>query len=279
MSPTRLALFTAAFLALPLLTGCPVDPEPGEFDLSELPDGTYGEEYSGRIRILNYGGAVSLVITDGSLPDGLTMDEAGRVTGTPLYAGAVEIEVFASGMQGVEDFSGDVAFDITAVGVADAFLGYDHDQLNNFDQIGGRMRDIWLRPDGGGEDQSFYTLNPGIYLPGSNGQADRGRGDDVRIGDLASSELEWELGEWAATSDPQVHEYEPGILSQHVPEDDPPQIDTTAGTFQSGADGGEQDITITHPDFGTVETRLMIVSPDWCPNGEHEGGWQDGICE
>ena len=70
-------------------------------------------------------------------------------------------------------------------------FGYEHDQLNNFDQIGGRMRDIWLRPNGTGEDQFTYTLNPGIYAAGPNGQPNRGRGDDIRVGDLTSADLEW----------------------------------------------------------------------------------------
>ena len=66
-------------------------------------------------------------------------------------------------------------------------------------------------------------------------------------------------GKWAATSDPVAHEYEDVIFSQHVPEGDPPVVDTEAGTFTSGADAGEMDITLTHPIYGTVETRLMVT--------------------
>lgn len=248
-------------------------------DLSELPDGTYGVEYQGRIRIQDYGGAVSLTQTGGSLPPGLAMDEAGRVTGTPEYIGEFSWDVLASGMNGVADFTGTVTMEVSAEGAEGVFLGYEHDQLNNFDQIGGRMRDIWLRPNGTGEDQFTYTLNPGIYAAGPNGQPNRGRGDDIRIGDLTSADLEWTLGEWVATSDPVLHEYEDGIFSQHVPEGDPPVVDTEAGTFTSGADAGEMPITLTHPIYGTVETRLMVTVPDWCPKGEHDGGWTDGICE
>ena len=249
-------------------------------DLSELLDGSYGVEYSGRIRVENYGGAVSMTNTGGDLPPGLTMDEAGRVTGTPSYAGQFTFEVLSSGMQGVADFTDEATISITADDVEDAFLGYDHDQLNNFDGIGGRMRDIWVRISDTGEEQSTYTINPGIYLAGPNGNNDRGRGDDIRIGDLSLDSLEWTLAEWVPTNDPVLHEYEPDIFSQHVPEGDPPVIDTVAGTFAAGADAGEQDIQIDHPEYGTVETRLMVTVPDWCPNGKHpEGGWTDGICE
>jgi len=250
-----------------------------DLDLSELPDGTYGVEYEGRVRVEDYGGAVSLTQTGGDLPPGLSMDEAGRVTGTPEYLGTYTFEVLASGMQGVADFTDEASITVGADGVEEAFLGYEHDQLNNFDDIGGRMRDIWVRISETGEDQFTYTLNPGIYVPGPNGQNNRGRADDVRIGDLTSADLEWTLAEWEPTNDPVLHEYEPDIFSQHLPEGDPPVIDTKAGTFTAGVDAGEQDIDLSHPDYGTVETRLMVTVPDWCPNGKHEGGWEDGICE
>jgi len=228
----------------------------------------------------DYGGAVSMTQTGGDLPPGLAMDEAGRVTGTPSYAGQFTFEVLSSGMEVIDDFTADATIVVTADAVEDAFLGYDHDQLNNFDNVGGRMRDIWLRISGTGEDQSTYTINPGVYLAGPNGNNDRGRGDDVRIGDVSISSLEWDLADWVPTNDPVLHEYEPDIFSQHVPEGDAPVIDTAAGTFSAGVDGGEQDIQFTHPEYGTVDTRLMVTAPDWCPNGKHpEGGWTDGICE
>jgi hypothetical protein len=282
--PLRNSLKLLVLLVIPvLLSACPAGGRLGGgdeiLDLSELLDGSYGVEYSGRIRVEDYGGAVSMTNTGGDLPPGLSMDEAGRVTGTPTYAGQFSFEVLASGMQGVADFTGDVDLSITADDVEDAFLGYAHDQLNNFDSVGGRMRDMWVRVGGTGLDQSTYTINPGIYVPGPNGVNNRGRADDVRIGDLSIDSLEWTLADWVPTNDPVLHEYEPDIFSQHVPEGDPPVIDTAAGTFTAGVDAGEQDIQIDHPDYGTVETRLMVTVPDWCPHGEHEGGWTEGICE
>lgn len=250
-----------------------------EFDLSTLPSGTYGVEYDGRLQVQDYGGAVSLTQTGGELPPGLSLDEAGFVTGTPEYIGTFTFEALASGMQGVDDFTGDVSISISGDGVEGAFLGYEHDQLNNFDDIGGRMRDMWVRVSGTGLDQWSYTLNPGIYVAGPNGQNNRGRADDVRIGDLTSADLEWTLGEWEATNDPVLHEYEPDIFSQHIPEGDPPVIDPEAGVLTAGVDAGEQDIELSHPEYGTVQTRLMVTVPDWCPNGKHDGGWTDGICE
>jgi hypothetical protein len=276
----KLLVFLIAFT---FLCGCPGRRGGGngdpDLDLSELPSGIYGVEYSGRVRVEDYGGAVSMTHTGGELPPGLEMDEAGRVTGTPAYVGQFSFEVLCSGMQGVSDFTGDAVLSVTAEGVEGVFLGYEHDQLNNFDGIGGRMRDIWVRVSGTGEDQFTYTINPGIYVAGPNGQEDRGRGDDIRIGDLSASDLEWTLADWVPTNDPVIHYWEPGIASQHVPEGDPPVIDPEAGTFASGADAGEQDIQLTHPDYGTVDTRLMVTAPDWCPKGVHDGGWTDGICE
>jgi len=282
--PLRNSFKLLVLLILPvLLSACPGGRGGGgdrAFDLSDLPEGSYDVEYSGRLRVENYGGAVSMTQTGGEMPPGLVMDEAGRVTGLPTYAGAFTFEVLASGMQGVGDFTAEARMSVTADDVDGAFLGYDHDQLNNFDAVGGRMRDIWLRVSGTGEDQFIYTINPGIYIGGPNGANDRGRDDDIRIGDLSLDSVEWTLADWVPTNDPVIHEYEPGITSQHVPEGDPPVIDPAAGTFSAGTDAGEQDIQITHPEYGSIDTRLMVTAPDWCPKGVHvDGGWTDGICE
>ncbi|MEE2829461.1 MAG: hypothetical protein VX498_09745 [Myxococcota bacterium] len=278
MAQRRLSSLLVMPALLAFLAACPSGE--GTLDLSDVPDGEYGVAYDGQIRVLDYTGPVRLTLTGGELVSGLDLNEAGRINGVPEYARLVEIEVLASDMQGIEDFTEEVVFEISATNVADAFLGYEHSQLNNFDQIGGRMRDIWLRVAGGGEDQSTWRMNPGIYLPGDNNQNDRGRGDDERIGDLDFSSLEVSLDEWDPTYDPQQHDHlGDGVIGTHVPEDDPPQLDETSGTFTSGADGGEQDLELTHPDFGSLDTRIMVVPPDWCPNGSHDGHNAPGYCD
>ena len=118
-------------------------------------------------------------------------------------------------------------------------------------------------------------MNPGLYLPGPNGFNDGGDVDDQRIGDIAFSELIVEFTDWEPTGP--VAANPPGHPSDHNPEGDPPSYNS-AGTFSAGADGGEADVSLSHPDYpGQVDRRLLIVPPDWCPVGEDRdggpGGW------
>ena len=103
----------------------------GQFDLSGVPDGVYGVPYTGVIRVPNYSGPVVMQIVAGELSAGLSLDTDGIITGTPAYAGPVELEVQASGMTGRADLIGAVDFVIALDDQPDAFLGYEHDQFNN----------------------------------------------------------------------------------------------------------------------------------------------------
>ena len=123
------------------------------------------------------------------------------------------------------------------------------------------MLDMWVRAAGGGEDQSKYTVDPGVYTDGANNLPEAGAGDDVRVGDLTADEVEITLGEWEFVSE-----------WDHVPEDSPPSFDG-ALTFSAGADTGELPVTISSK-YGTEETRLMVIPPDWCPQGQDGfDGW------
>jgi len=262
------------------LAGCPPG-EPPEFDFSNLTDARFGEAYTGQIYLEDYDGPVSFTEVGGEVPPGLSLDEAGRITGTPEYLGTFTFEVLASGLasEPPETF-GTIALNVVAVGeTLDAvFIGYEHDQFNNMTERLDLMRDIWLRVTGGGiqgDGVNSWKMNPGLYLPGPNGLNNGGDVDDERIGDISFGDLEVSFSIWEATGP--VAANPPSYPSDHNPEDDPPSIGSD-GTFRSGADGGEAEVSLSHLDYqGSVERRVLIVPPDWCPVGEDydggPGGW------
>ena len=152
---------------------------------------------------------------------------------------------------------------ITA-GDAPVHLGWSHDQTTRLTAAHGLMLDLWVRVRGGGEESSTYTLDPGLYLAGPDGIPEAGHGDDLRVGDLSAADLEISLGQWEVVTD----DGQP----PHVPEDSPPSFDG-ALTFRAGADTGELPVTISS-EHGVQETRLMVVPPDWCPEGrDGYDGW------
>ena len=266
-------------LAMTLLAACPAG-DPPEFDFSNLSDARYGEAYEAQIYLLDYSGPAAFTQVGGELPPGLSLDEAGSISGTPEYLGVFIFEVLASGITRSTDVIGTVSITVVAVGqtLEQTFVGYEHDQFNNMTERLDLMRDIWMRITGGGiqgEGVNFWTMDPGIYLPGPNGFNDGGDLDDQRIGDLAFADLTVEFSNWQATGP--VAANPPGYPSEHNPENDPPNI-SSDGTFHAGADGGEADLLLSHPDYsGAVNRRVLVVPPDWCPVGEDldggPGGW------
>ncbi len=267
-----------------LLTGCP--PLPGAFDLSDLPDGVYDEPYEGQLAIADYDGPVSFALIGTGFPAGLEMNEVGAVSGTAESAGVHRFTVLASDMKRIEDFQGEVTIYIEAP--AEAFLGYEHDQLTNMTERFDLQRDIWVRVAGTGKSvMSEYQIDLGIYLPGDNGVPERGMSDglaacnlgcdDVRIGDVSFADVEVSFGSWEPTIEEDI--FPPDYPSQHIPEDDPPSVGSD-GLVTAGADAGDASLTIEHNLLGEVETRVMVVPPDWCPLGEHvDGGNSDGFCQ
>ena len=275
----RLDLLLASIFVLTVfVSGC--QKLPGLYDLSGLTVARYNEPYQGQIAIEDYSGPAqySLVEGSGELPPGLELDEAGRVTGTPTYVGTWTFEVLATlSSKKIDDFSDEVSLIVTAEYVEGVFLGYEHDQVNNMTEELGLMTDVWVRVSGGGvEGMQNWTMNPGLYLPGVNGQAERGYEDDVRIGDIAFEELEVESFTWEPTGPVEPYDGHP---SAHNPEDEPPVL-SGDGTISAGADGGEGTLILRHPDYeDAIETRVLVVPPDWCPKGVDAIGGRGGPSE
>lgn len=269
-----------------VLTACPGTVEVA-LDTSGVTDATYGVDYAASLSLGDYSGTAAFSVNSGSLPRGLSLDAAGRISGTPEWVETTTAEVLVSGLDGADDFVGSVTVAVNTEGL-DAALGFEHDFLNNFydDFSPGRMPNIWMRLEGTGvADQSQWTMNPGVYLPGPNGVhedgIDRGHtdgsGDDVRIGDLDFRALEWDFHTWRPTIQPNAFPQN-GYPSVHLPEGDSPTF-TGRGVFSAGVDGGQAILEITHPAYpNTVEKRVQIVPPDWCPNGQSDGP-QIGVCE
>lgn len=280
MTATRLTL---ACVLLTLLSACPSARDlntPGALDLSGVTDARFNEEYLGQVAVADYSGTARFDRNSGEWPLGLDMDAAGRITGVAEYVETRTVEVLVTGLEGIEDFVGSVTVGVTAAFVEDVFLGYEHDQLNNMIDHPSfeYMSNIWVRLSGVGiDDMSQWTMRPGLYLPGPNGAVEDGRGDDVRIGDLAFEDLEWSFEGWTPTLEENT--YPPDYPSDHLPEDDAPTV-STDGVFAAGVDGGQGDFTATHPDFpNTISRKLQVVPPDWCPTGKSPGGWDaDGAC-
>ncbi|MBJ96026.1 MAG: hypothetical protein CMP23_16300 [Rickettsiales bacterium] len=273
----------SAMTVLLAIMGCPPAEAP-QVDFSNLSDARFQEAYSAQVYLQNYRGPAAFTQVGGELPPGLSMNEAGEISGSPEYLGTYSFDLLISGLDSFEDISATGSINVVASQetLAQAFIGYEHDQANNMTATLNMMRDIWLRVTGGGiqaEGINTWKINPGIYLPGPNGVNNGGDEDDERIGDMTFTELlevdGVEFSDWEATGP--VEANPPSHPSEHVPEDDPPRI-SEDGTFSSGADGGEASLRLSHPDFsGAVQRKVMVIPPDWCPEGEDSqggpGGW------
>ncbi len=277
------ALPAAILLSLPLgVVGCAANT--GQLDTSRVGEAAFGEAYSAQLGVVkvqgdgslsSYDGPASFTAADGALPTGLTMSEAGLISGTPEQFGTFQQEVWVSGLQKLESFLDIVTLEVTAEG---AFIGHERDQLTQITDLPGyRQSDIWLRPTGGGEPgQNTYTANVGIYLPGPNGLNDGGGIDDVRIADLSEDEVTVTVGTWEPVDEVDPS---PGYPSGHYTDGSPPTHDG-GFTFTAGSDTGEMPVTFSHATLGDDVTRVMVIPPDWCTNGFQEGSdWSNGYCE
>ena len=277
----RLPILFLSALALTLTVGC--GSKAGQLDLSLVDDPVFGEAYTAQLRVVQvqndgslsrYDGPASFAAGDGALPDGLTLNEAGQISGTPTAAGQFEQQVWVSNMKGLESFLDVMTLEVIVEG---AFIGHERDQLTQITDLPGyRQSDIWLRPAEGGEQlMQTYTANVGLYLPGPNLVAEAGGGDDVRVGSLTEEEVTVVVGPWQEMNETEIY---PGHPSVHH-NDGSPATHVGGFTFTAGSDTGEMDVTFSHDTYGMDETRVMVVPPDWCPDGFQEGSdWDNGIC-
>ena len=282
LAARRLANLAILPLAFALGVGC--GSNSGQLDLSDVPNASWGEAYTGQLAVVrvesngslsSYDGPASFAPGDGALPEGLSMNEAGAITGTPTEVGSFNQQVWVSNLNGIESFLDQVSIEVIIEG---AFIGHERDQLTQITDLpGDRQSDMWMRvADGGEQGMQEYTADVGIYMPGPNNVAEAGYGDDVRVGALDPSEVTVTLGPWEEIDETDPR---PGYPSGHYNEGSP-VVHTGGFTFVAGSDTGEMDVTFTHETYGMDSTKIMVVPPDWCPLGFQEGSdWDNGSCE
>lgn len=265
-----------------LTAGCP--PSAGMADLTNVPTANYDEAYNAQLAVVKvkkdgsldaYDGPALYALSSGELPTGLTLNEAGSITGTPSWVGTWTFEVWISSMKNIESFMAPVTIEVSGANV-NAFIGHERDQLTQlyWDQ-GGKQSDMWTRAAGGGETgMETYTMIPGIYAPGPNGIAEKGLNDDVKIGDVARADVEVNTGPWEEIEEVDPFELGGGYPSGHYNEGEPVVYDGE-WSFTAGADTGQMAVTVVHPTYGMDDTKIMVVPPDWCPNGHQQGNYWD----
>ena len=161
----------------------------------------------------------------------------------------------------------------------DAFLGFARgEQENNMTEQFGYMTDLWVRVgDGGLEETRSYAIPFGAYLPGPNGVPEGGANDDELLGLVPGASVAGDLTDWEATIEPNTYPQN-GYPSAHLPEGAPPEV--VDGVLIGHADAGTGQLEFSEPTLGSFSTLVMVVPPDWCPFGEHDGGaGNDGFCE
>jgi hypothetical protein len=228
-----------------------LDPDEGAlvFDLGQLGDAVVLQPYEGRVRLTDARPAAFTVVS-GAFPPGLTMGEDGRVTGTADWIGDGTVRVRAVDGGGAV-VTGDITVRVRGDGTV--FLAAVPDQSNNFSSTGQGMTDPWVRLDGAGvSDQSSVSVTMGLFLPGPNGTPERGRGDDIQVGEVPAADVTVSMGEFV-------------FVENGVVEDDAPTWG--GGAFRAGSDTGSATFSLVHAEWGTGTGRLLVVPPDWCPAG------------
>ncbi len=245
-------------------SGVLLGPGGGRFQLDDgaVTDAELLVPYSARLAVVAYEGVPSWDVIGGELPPGLGLATDGAISGTPTWMGSYEFEVRVTG-ELLGQLTGTVGLDVLA-GATDVQMGWTRDQTTGLTDTQDLMWDPWTRLAGAGEDQATVSLDLGLYTTGLDGVHRQGAGDDVRVGDLEPGDVSVLLGAWQPVGDQPI-------------EDDPMEY---AGdlTFVAGSDTGSLPFTLEHPDYESVNSRVMVTPPDWCPTGEHGGGGSPGAC-
>lgn len=272
-------------LVLPLgflAAGCGEAPA---LSTTSLPQGQYQVPYSFALELGDYAGPARFDLVGGGLPDGIALDAAGSLAGTPEEAGIYGFDVLISGLRGGGDVGATLELTVSAAEVAGSFVGFEPGQLNNMIDLQDSpgvvyMDNIWVRVAGTGEDgmQEYSLQDPGIYLPGDDGVAQAGFGDDERIGDLSLSAVDFEFSGWEPTIEERSYPNE-GYPNPHLPEGLPPTFSASEARVTAGGDAGEAHLIFNSDLVAEPSSRIVqVVPPDWCPNGWSERS-QEGYCE
>lgn len=218
--------------------------------------------YSAQLAVVGYDGVTTWELSAGELPPGLGLQGSGAVSGTPTWLGSYEFDVRVTA-EGLGELIGAVSLDVVP-GAADLQLGWRRDQTTNLTDIEGLMWGPWTRLAEAGLDQATVVLDVGVYTAGLDGQHSHGAGDDLRVGDLDPGSVSVVEGVWVVVGNQEAEGSPMEYLGDLA--------------FQAGTDTGTLPVTLQHPDYESVETRVVVTPPDWCPTGEHDGGGSPGAC-
>jgi hypothetical protein len=218
----------------------------------ELPDAPLYEEYSERLLPVGYAlPPLQWQFVGGALPEGLTMDVDGYVTGVPLEEGVFGLEVHvvdADGAAGQGTVALTVAVDPEALYLA--VWVEDVDDLCPDQEL---LCVAWVRIEGTGEEQSERELFPALFHVGVDGNADAGYDDDVLYELLDPGVVAWSFTPYETLTDAGTY---------NVPAD-AEVLD--GGVLLGGEMTGGGTVGIDHPVLGHGEADAFVVPPDWCP--------------
>lgn len=242
------------------LAGCG-DPE--IFD--DLPDAILGEAYDAQLHARHAREPIRYDLFDGALPDGLALDDTGRITGFPVGAGDYTFEVRLLDMDGNWDVAGltlTVTYEEHQVFVGPVLDAADLNGLclDGVDAPSGEWRHHmcmpWVRVSGGGmAGQSERPVEAGLFWVGGNGSPDGGWYDDVLIRVLATDEVQWSF---------EPGEFFPQEAAEGVNSPTDAEV-TDGGVLVAGERTGPGWIQVVHAEHGAHDIDAMVVPPDFCP--------------
>ncbi|HCP47809.1 MAG TPA: hypothetical protein DIU15_17340 [Deltaproteobacteria bacterium] len=229
------------------------------------------EPYWAQLSLSGYDDTVSWALVGGSLPTGLELSPEGAIFGAPTW-----IDQWSFIVEVTDDEGGQLvdSLSLSTIASADTFLGFVHDRTNNMTDDFGLMSGMWLRIEGGGETGlETYAPEFNLYEAGPNGIAEEGWNDDVMVGTLEPSQVVMQILDWTPTGP--VDPILPGYPSGHYPEGSPLTL-AADNTLEAGADGGEATLLVTTASQDPLEATVLVVPPDWCPNGVDAVGGSGG---
>ncbi len=253
-------LIALASLLGPILAGC------GDMRLVDaLPAATLLQPYEASIAAERAKPPIRFDLFEGVLPEGLTLASDGTLAGTPVGVGTYEFRVRAvddNDRWVVAALHLEVQVDASEVYIGPILTtdGLHGLCLDGFEDGAGDVRHLmcqpWVRIQGAGmEGQSEYSLSPGVFWVGDDGEAEGGWGDDLLLRELDPLALSWsfEAGEsWPEALD----------AGPNRPEDS--TVDG-AGLFTAGESTGPGWVHVTDEVFGDGAIEVLVVPPDFCP--------------
>lgn len=196
-------------------------------------------------------GSLVWTVSEGGLPDGLTLSGDGTISGTPWQIGTFALTVLVVDGEGNEG-SADLTLE---VGWRDGEVfpwvaqGETIRLCDNMDLLCGP----WVRiVDAGISGQDTRAMAAEAVWFGENGIAEDGLGDDVVVGTPSAEEIAWSFV--PGTSQAGYG----GVISP---------TDTTVsadGVLTAGEKTGPGEVVMA---WGGAESKVpaLVIPPDWCP--------------